>query len=213
MTTIEHDAAATSLPLRDKLRHMAVEHFGRFGFDETMLEMSIATDTDVETLTELFGSIEAMRAACDDYIQETVAAAKTEALVSRDPSAWAAQIADIEAYVPMMRYLVRSLEENDPAGKALLQRMTDNAEQYLEAAVKVGTVRPSRDPKGRARLLAMFGGGGFLLYRQMHATPDDMAAVLRDYARELMVPALELYTYGLMTDDSMFQALAEGANA
>jgi len=59
----------------------------------------------------------------------------------------------------------------------------------------------------------MFGGGGFLLYRRMHATPDDMAAVLRDYARELLLPALELYTYGLMTDDSMLRALAEGVTA
>jgi len=213
MTTIAEGTPDTGSPFRDELCRRAIDHFGRFGFDETMLEMSIATDTDVETLTECFGSIEGMRAACDDYLQATVAAAKTESLVNPDPSSWATHIADIEAYVPLVRYLVRSLELDDAAGKALLQRMTDNAELYMEAAVKAGTVRPSRDPKGRARFLAMFGGGGLLLYRRMHATPDDIAAVLRDYVRELLVPALELYTYGLLTDDSMFRALAGEATA
>lgn len=210
VTTID-GAGTTPIPQRDALCRMAIEHFGRFGFGETMLEMSIATDTDVETLTDFFGSIEGMRAACDDYLQATVAAAKTQALVSPNPTSWAAQIADIEEYVPMMRYMVRSLEDPGVAGKALLQKMTDSAEQYLETAVEAGTVRQTRDPKGRAHLLALFGAGGFLLYRRMHATPDDMAAVLRGYARELLFPALELYTYGLMTDDSMFHALTEHA--
>ena len=85
MTTIEN-GDSSSVPLRDTLCCRAVEHFGRFGFDESMLEMSIVTDTDVGTLTELFGSVEGMRAACDDYLQATIAAAKTGALVSPDPS-------------------------------------------------------------------------------------------------------------------------------
>lgn len=188
-------------------------HFGRFGFDQSMLEMSIAVDTDVATLNELFGSVEGLRAACDDSLQATVAAAKTDALTSPDAEDWATQMADIQSFVPIMTYLVRSFEEGDAPGRALLQRMTDNAEKYLEAGVRAGTIRPTHDPEGRARLLAMFSGGGFLLYRRMHATPDDMAAVLSDYARDLLLPALELYTYGLMTDDSMFQSLSGAARS
>lgn len=213
MTAIDDAARAEHNSLRDELCQKAIQHFGRFGFDDSMLELSIAADTDVQTLTEFFGSIDGLRAACDDHLQATVAAAKTEALVSPDPGDWAKQLADIETYEPMMRYLLRCFELGDARSRALLQTMTENAEQYLEAAVRAGTIRATRDPAGRARLLAMFGGGGFLLYARMHATPDDIAAVLRDFVRELLVPALELYTYGLMTDDTMFRALTDGADA
>lgn len=210
MTTVDTNTTEHTRPeppLRDLLCQKAIEHFGRFGFDQSLLELSIAADVDVEELTELFGSVEGLRSACDDYLQESVRAAKTEALTSRDPTTWRAQLASIESYVPAMSYLVRSLDAGDASGHGLFNRMTENIEGYLAAAVDAGTVRTSSDPAGRARLLALFGAGGFLLYLQMHPTPDDMGAVLRDYVGDVLVPAMELYTYGLMTDDTMYRTL------
>ena len=52
----------------------------------------------------------------------------------------------------------------------------------------------------------MAGGGGFLMYLHMHDNPDDIADVLRDYGKEMILPALEIYTQGLMTDATMFDA-------
>ena len=52
----------------------------------------------------------------------------------------------------------------------------------------------------------MAGGGGFLLYLQMHDNPTDLRAVLRDYGEEMVLPALEVYTEGLMTDSTMYDA-------
>ena len=54
--------------------------------------------------------------------------------------------------------------------------------------------------------LAMSGGGGFLLYLQMHDDPTDIRAVLHDYAQDMVLPALEVYTQGLMTDSTMYDA-------
>lgn len=198
-------------PLRDGLCLMAIEHFGKFGFDESMIEMSIATDTDVSTLSELFGSIEGLRAACDQYVQKTIQASKTEALTSHDVGSWFTQIAQIDSYAPMMTYIMRTLEAGGDSGRLFLQQMIDNAESYLEEAVRAGTIKPSRDPRGRARFLAMSGGGSFLLYRQLHNNPTDMAAVLSDYGRNMIMPALELYTQGLMADDHFYTALLAGS--
>ena len=50
------------------------------------------------------------------------------------------------------------------------------------------------------------GGGAFLLYLQLHPDPSDLRAVLRDYSEEMVLPALELYTHGLMTDSTMYDA-------
>ena len=52
----------------------------------------------------------------------------------------------------------------------------------------------------------MSSGGGFLLYLQMHDNPTDLRAVLRDYGEEMVLPALEIYTEGLMTDSTMYDA-------
>ena len=52
----------------------------------------------------------------------------------------------------------------------------------------------------------MTGGGGFMLYIQLHDTPSDLRTVLHDYAQEMVLPALEVYTQGLMTDSTMYDA-------
>jgi hypothetical protein len=88
----------------------------------------------------------------------------------------------------------------------LWRRMIDNAYDYMEEGVRAGTIKPSRDPHARAKYLGLTGGGGFLLYLQMHDTPTDLRAVLRDYAQDMVLPALEIYTEGLMTDRTMYDA-------
>jgi hypothetical protein len=40
----------------------------------------------------------------------------------------------------------------------------------------------------------------------MHENPTDLRAVLRDYARDMVLPALEIYTDGLMADSTMYDA-------
>ena len=92
-------------------------------------------------------------------------------------------MAEIESYAPMMAYLVRSMQSGSDLAKTFWRSMIDNAEQYLEEGVRAGTLKPSRDPKARAKFLGINSGGGFLLYLQMHDNPTDLRAVLRDYAR------------------------------
>jgi hypothetical protein len=105
------------------------------------------------------------------------------------------------------------MQSGGELAKMLWRRMIDNTEGYLEEGVRSGTLKPSRDPKARAKYLAITGGGGFLLYLQMHETPTDLRAVLRDYARDMVLPALEVSTEGLMADRTMYDAFlaqAEG---
>ena len=53
------------------------------------------------------------------------------------------------------------------------------------------------------------GGGGFFLFLQLHDNPTDLRAVLRDYGEEMTLPALEVYTQGLMADPTMYEAFLE----
>ncbi len=218
MTTAAADAAkdvgATSdNELRQRICAIAFTQYGQRGFDIGLADIADAAGVEEARVTALFESTQGLRQACDDLIENTVRDAKTAAVSSADPADWSRQLDAIESYAPLMEYLARSLEAGDESSRVLLQRMTDNAERYLELGVQAGTLKPTRDPKGRAHLLAMIGGGSFLLYRRMHPSPDDMAAVLRDYAKELVLPLVELYTEGLISDRAIYDALLKQVGA
>lgn len=189
-----------------RIRDAAIEQFGEHGFGVGLRAIAEAAGVSAALVIHHFGSKDGLRKACDDYVAEEIRSDKSEAMRSADPGTWFAQLAEIESYAPMMAYLVRSMQSGGELAKTLVRRMIDNAEGYLDEGVRAGTLKPSRDPHARARYLAITGAGGFLMYLQMHNTPTDLRAVLRDYAHDTVLPALELYTDGLMADRTMYDA-------
>lgn len=189
-----------------RIRDAAIEQFGEHGFDVGLRVIAKAAGVSAALVIHHFGSKDGLRKACDDFVAESVRASKSETIQSTDPASWLAQLADIESFAPLMAYLVRSMQSGGELAKMLWRNMIDNVEQYMDEGVRAGTVKASRDPKARAKFLAMAGGGSFLLYLQMHDNPGDMRAVLHDYAQDMVLPALEVYTHGLMTDSTMYDA-------
>lgn len=189
-----------------RIRDAAIAQFGEHGFGVGLRAIAEAAGVSAALVIHHFGSKEGLRKACEDHIAEQIRSTKSEALQSNDPATWFAQMAEIEDYAPLMAYLVRSMQTGGDLANMLWRRMIDNAEEYMEEGVRAGTIKPSRDPQARAKYLAITGGGGFLLYIQMHETPTDLRAVLRDYSRDMILPALEVYTEGLLTDRTMYDA-------
>ena len=198
--------SADDLTAAARIRDAAIDLFGRDGFTVGVRAIAAAAGVSPGLVIHHFGSKEGLRAACDEYVAEVVRTSKSETIQSSDPATWLAQMAEIEGYAPLMAYLMRSLHTGGDLAKSLWRNMIDNTEQYMEEGVRAGTIKPSSDPKARARFMAMAAGGGFLLYLQMHDDPSDLRAVLRDYGEEMVLPALELYTNGLMTDSTMYDA-------
>ncbi len=189
-----------------RIRDAAIEQFGERGFDVGLRAIADAAGVSAALVIHHFGSKDGLRQACDDYIAEEIRSGKSDAMQTTDPATWFAQLAEIESYAPLMAYLVRSMQTGGDLAKALWQKMIDDAEAYLDDGVRTGLLKPSRDPRARAKYLSMTGGGGFLLYLQLHEDPTDLRAVLRDYARDMTLPALEMYTEGLMADRTMYDA-------
>ncbi|KUI04369.1 TetR family transcriptional regulator [Mycobacterium sp. IS-3022] len=192
-----------------RIRDAAIEQWGEHGFNVGLRTIAEAAGVSAALVIHHFGSKERLRKACDDHIAEQVRQVKTDSMRNADPATWLGQVAEIEEFAPMIAYLMRSMQSGTELAKAFWQRMIDNAEQYLEEGVRTGALKPSHDPKARAKFLGLVGGGGLLLYLQMHENPSDLRAVLRDYTEEMMLPALELYTNGLMTDSKMYDAFLE----
>lgn len=189
-----------------RIRDAAIEQIGEHGFGVSVRTIAGAAGVSPGLVIHHFGSKDGLRRACDDYIAEEIRSGKSETLQSSDPATWFAAMAEIEAYASLMAYLVRSMQSGGQLATMLWRRMIDNAEGYIEDGVRAGTIKPSTNPRARARFLALSGGGGFLLYLQLHDTPTDLRAVLRDYAHDMMWPAIELYTDGLMTERTMYDA-------
>jgi AcrR family transcriptional regulator len=189
-----------------RIRDAAIDQFGRHGFGVGLRAIAEAAGVSAALVIHHFGSKEGLRKVCDDYVAEEIRSVKSEAMQSNDPATWLSQIAEIESFAPLTAYLVRSLQTGGELARSMWQTMIENAESYMADGVAAGTIKPSRDPHARARFLGITGGGGLLLYLQMHETPTDLRAVLRDYARDMVLPALEIYTEGLMVDRTMYDA-------
>src|ERR1700737_1862329 len=193
-----------------RIRDAAIDQFGRHGFGVGLRAIAEAAGVSAALVIHHFGSKEGLRKACDDFVAEEIRSTKSDAMQSKDPASWLGQLAEIEDYAPLTGYVVRSLQSGGELAMTLWQRMIDNADEYFAEGVRAGTIKESRDPYARARYLAIPSGGGLLLYFQMHENPTDLRAVLRDYARDMVLPALEIYTEGLMADRTMYDAfLAE----
>ncbi len=189
-----------------RIRDAAIEQFGERGFDVGLRAIAEAAGVSAALVIHHFGSKDGLRKACDDYFAEQIRETKSETIKSNDPATWFAQLAEIEEFAPMTAYLVRSMQTGGDLAKMLWHNMIANVEEYMEEGVRAGTIKPSRDPKARAKYLGITGGGSLLLYIQMHDTPTDLRAVLRDYAKDMILPALEIYTEGLMVDRTMYDA-------
>src|SRR5271166_1381768 len=189
-----------------RIRDAAIEQFGQHGFDVGLRTIAEAAGVSAALVIHHFGSKEGLRKACDNFVAEEIRSSKSEAIRSNDPATWLAQMAEIESYAPLTAYLVRSLQAGGELATMLWHRMTEDAEEYMAEGVRAGTIKPSRNPHARAEFLTITSGGGLLLYLQMHETPTDLRAVLRDYARDMVLPALEIYTEGLMADRTMYDA-------
>lgn len=189
-----------------RIRDAAIEQFGQHGFGVGVRTIAESAGVSAALVIHHFGSKDGLRSACDEHVAEVIRTDKSASIQSNDPATWLTQMAEIESYAPLMAYLVRSLQSGSDLAKEFWRRMIDDVEQYLDDGVRAGTVKPSRDPKARAHFLAMASGGGFLLYLQIHEDPSDLRRVLREYSQDMVLPALELYTNGLMADSTMYDA-------
>ncbi|PXX08162.1 TetR/AcrR family transcriptional regulator [Mycolicibacterium moriokaense] len=192
-----------------RIRDAAIDQWGQHGFNVGLRSIAEAAGVSAALVIHHFGSKDGLRKACDDSIAEEIRTGKSASMQSTDPANWFAQMAEIESYAPLMAYLVRSMQSGSELSKIMWQRMIDNAEEYLEEGVRNGLLKPSRDPRARAKFLGLTGGGGFFLFIQLHDNPTDLRAVLRDYGEEMTLPALEVYSEGLMTDSTMYDAFLE----
>jgi AcrR family transcriptional regulator len=202
--------ADTDLTARARIRDAAIRRFGADGFGASVRAIAAEAGVSPGLVIHHFGSKEGLRAVCDEHVLRVIREAETEAFTQGAPADWLGQLASLDEYAPLVGYLVQTLLAGGDLAATLLQRMTEDAVDYLADAVAAGRMKPSRDPAARAAFLVDVGIGAVLSFVRRHPPEDgDYRSTLRAYAQANSLPALELYTEGLLTDSSLLDAYVQ----
>ena len=200
------------LTARARIRDAAILRFGRDGFGTGV--RAVATDAGVSAALVIhhFGSKDALRAECDTYVLDVIRDEKSEAMADPSPSDVIGRLAKIEEYAPLFAYIVRSLLEGGALAAKFVDGLVADADTYLEAGERAGTVRASRDPSGRSRTLVATQVG-LIVMAQLDAASgrgtaptDDPAKAMTELYEGSLLAGLELYTHGLFTDSGYLDA-------
>ncbi|WP_024799977.1 TetR/AcrR family transcriptional regulator [Nocardia sp. BMG51109] len=205
------EGSAQDLSTRARIRDAAVVVFGEEGFGVGVRAIAKAAGVSPGLVNHHFGSKDGLREACDEHVREIIRSAKTEYVQHPSPAATLQALAEIEEYAPHIAYLMRSFQAGGPLMVTMFEQMRSDVEAYLTIGVEAGTLRPPMDPKATANYLAVQNGGGFFFFLQLYAARHDgkldYRKALREYADQMMLPAVEVNTHGLFTDSTMLDTL------
>jgi AcrR family transcriptional regulator len=201
------DAPTAEDQVRNRIRDAAIDHIGRTGRKTPLKTIAAAAGVTQDVLIDYFASRRELMKACDEHVAEVIRTAKIHTLHPISPDSWTATMESISSYAPIMAYLIRSLENGGRGALMMMNQLIYNAIGYLADGVQMGTVEFCHAAEERAKFLSINNAGGFLLYRRLHPTPRDIGAVLRDYGREMLTPAMDIYTNGLVSDSPVIEEL------
>lgn len=200
--------ATDDLTARARIRDAAIRTFAEAGMTASLRSIAAEAGVSAALILHHFGSRDGLRQACDQHVHTEVVRAKGAVLGRQGAgAALLAELAGVEGYAALVGYALRVVQAGDAWAAEFVEGMVQDTLEYFGDGEASGTVRPSRWPEPRARMLVHFSLGSLLLNIP---TPDgrlDLATlpgVLRAYTERFAGPALELYTEPLLTDSSLF---------
>ena len=175
--------------------------FGVDGVSGTTVRV-IASDAGTSPALVLhhFGSKEGLRQACDEYIVDLGERKLALMEVQSGPRLFGALADLLQESEPVRRYLARTILDGTVAGARLFDRFVEQTEGFLEQGQARGELRAGDDRRALAALLVGFALTGPLLGDHLARA---LGAEELDRSSQLRVgrAAIDLYTYGLFTDD------------
>ncbi|MET9214305.1 MULTISPECIES: TetR/AcrR family transcriptional regulator [unclassified Nocardia] len=195
-----------------RIRDTAIDLFGEQGFGVGVRAIAAAAGVSPGLVNHHFGSKDGLRAACDDRVLELIRDEKLRVIRSQGATGMLTALAEIEMYAPLIAYMLRSFQAGGALAESLLEHMVADAQEYMQAAVEAGQLKPSRDPAARARYIVLCHVGATNLYLQMRMQREgklDYRKAIRDLSDLTTFPALELYTQGMLTDSTLLDSLIE----
>ncbi|MDQ0635174.1 AcrR family transcriptional regulator [Arthrobacter pascens] len=193
------------LTARTRLRNAAIECFAIDGFDVSVRTIASQAAVSAGLIRHHFGSKDLLREECDAAVLTTLRELKSAAVEM--PSGQLMELlAQADEYGGLLLYILRSVRDGGSGGRAFLEHMIADAQEYTRKAIDTGLLKPSHDPEARVRYLVMQGVGGMIvaLSRYPNITMDNFSAIMSEIMADMTLPQLELYSQGLFADSSVF---------
>ena len=196
---------------KERILNAAITRYATDGLDAPLRAIAADAHVTAGLILHYFGSQQGLREACDERVSEVTSANKLSLL---DPvsgiSAATKQAQSAKLYAPLIGYVLRLLQEGGPERTHMVERLTADAETYLEQGVRLGTIRPSSDPKARARILSELALGCLLVEmpgRHGHIDIEEFGEWAENYVTRILPPFLEILTNGVLVDEGYADSL------
>jgi len=209
----ESTSASADPTARGRIRDAAIRRFAIEGFRAPVRVIAQDAGVSAALVMHHFGTKDALRAECDDYVRERVREAKKENTqrIASGGRLFGTSATAAREYSPLIGYVIRSLQDGSPIGRDFIEAMIADAEEYTYGAVQAGLAKPSRDEKARARYLATSAIGALLVAVTLNPPVDhtDLSTYLDDYFANNYLAMIELYTQGFLTSSELFDQYTE----
>ena len=198
---------SSDLTAAARIRDETISLVAKVGFGVSLRRITEAAGVSPGLVSHHFGSKEGLLETCDQYVLGEVARAR-ERMATDGRSYRLLEFLAGEGSEVLVGYLVQALLAGVPLSRRIVAALVADAENYLAAGVAAGRIRESLDPPARAQYLAMSHLGAVLLHLRLElaARPDadpDFSAAVTELSRRDALPSLELFTHGLLTDDTL----------
>ncbi len=201
---------APDLTARARIRDAAIECFAADGFEASFRTIAARAGVSPALITHHFGSKTALRAECDAVVLDRYRALKSDAVALRSEYLLGALTAPGTSPT-LLVYLLRAILAGGSSARAFLDHLVDDMTQVMADGVASGLVRPSRDERARLRYLThqTMGALAVQFVTMPGVTPEEFAASLHAGEQDTLLPMLELFTEGLLTDHRMLDDYVE----
>ena len=199
------------LSSRARIRDAAINRYATDGLSAPVRRIAEDASVSPGLVIHHFGSVDGLRQTCDQHVLDQMRTHKTNTLAGgpQGSTALLNDLAQARDTAPLVGYVLRRLQAGGGVMRAFIDDLSAEAVDYLRAGEELGTVRPSRFPEARARVLTEQAIGALLLQipspgERMNL--EKLAAWFADYSQRIVGPLLELYTEPLLTDSSLLDA-------
>jgi AcrR family transcriptional regulator len=198
---VPDDRPSADLTARARIRDAAIACFAEQGFDASFRTIAQRAGVSPGLITHHFGSKEALRAECDAEVLRQYTAVKTDA-IDMPSEHLLRYLADPGIAADLMVYMLRVVHAGGEPARVFLERLIDRARGVMARSVEVGLVRASRDEEARLRYMTYLTMGSLLVQfvTSPGQTPEEFVASIRTRGQDQILPTLELFTEGFLTD-------------
>jgi len=200
--------AYADLTARARIRDAAVQHFAEHGFARaTIRDIARTAGVSPGLVRHHFGSKEALRAACDQYVTDALRGFNDKALADSQRGNLSLAAAARQELRPYQRYVARALVDGSTSVASLFDEMVTMTEAWLARDDRSRAEPPLADRRTRAALITAMAAGIPLLHQHVsRAMGVNMFDTEGD--RRVAIAMLDIYSRNLMSADLAASASA-----